>query len=122
MYRCNIIYNSKPCFGYIVASTDILPHYYWFIFDDLEFITLYGDAIAFKVEDDTLVPTRLYCGDESFIEKIKESVNIYRKEITPHDAIVKKKPDLKTKRLSKRIINKDASIILFIIASLLLIH
>lgn len=95
MYRCKIIFNAKPCFGYIVASTDIHPHYYWFVFDDLSFIQLYGDAIAFKVEDDILVPTRLYCGDENFIEKIKESVDIYRKNVIADTTGVKKKINAK---------------------------
>lgn len=80
MHRCRIIYNAKPCFGYILASTDILPHYYWFMFEDIRFIRLYGDGIAFQVEDDKLVATRLYCGDEHFIEKVKQYVDMYRKQ------------------------------------------
>ncbi len=42
--------------GYVVSSTDILPHFHWFVFEDRNVIAKYGDSIAFKVENDQLIP------------------------------------------------------------------
>lgn len=42
--------------GYVVSSTDILPHFHWFVFEDRKVIAKYGDSIAFKVVNDELTP------------------------------------------------------------------
>ena len=41
--------------GYIVSSTDIQPHFHWFMFNDPSVIEQYGDSIAFKVEANQLI-------------------------------------------------------------------
>lgn len=42
--------------GYIISSTDLDPHFHWFVFDDVNVIAKYGDSIAFKLEDGKLIP------------------------------------------------------------------
>lgn len=70
-------YQGKDYSGYIIDSTDEMPHYYWLFFKDVELVKKFGDSIGFKLKDGRLVPTQRHVADQEFIETIKSIVEAF---------------------------------------------
>jgi hypothetical protein len=51
------IYKNREYSGYIVASLNELPHYYWFVFNSPELQKKIGDEVGFMVVEGKLTPT-----------------------------------------------------------------
>lgn len=77
MQKERIVYKGKVYQGYVHASTEQQPHFYWFLFQDLELVRIYGDGITFRREDSELVCNRIYCGDDEFVAAVKHIVEGY---------------------------------------------
>ena len=54
--RCSFDFEGRTYTGYVVSSTDIEPHFHWFVFDDRNVVAQYGDSIPFKIEEGKLLP------------------------------------------------------------------
>ena len=67
-------YHGQTCSGYIITSTDIEPHYYWFFFDSKEFIQDIADSIAFTDEAGKLVPVHNYGPHVELVRIIKKLI------------------------------------------------
>ena len=80
MQRTRIAYNNRTYHGYILDSTETLPHFYWFLLEDLELVRTYGDSITFRVEESELVSNRIYCGDDGFIEAVRQVIERYARQ------------------------------------------
>jgi hypothetical protein len=60
--------------GYIISSTDIEPHYHWFLLKDVNLINEYGDSIAFKEKDGELKSVHVMINHLDFIAAVKDCV------------------------------------------------
>jgi hypothetical protein len=65
--------------GFIISSTDIQPHFHWFLFDDVNLIDTFGDSIAFKVDEGQLKPVSVIVKHQDFIEAVKRCVENHLK-------------------------------------------
>jgi hypothetical protein len=55
-HRCSFEFEGRKRYGHIVSSTRLQPHFHWFMFEDADLVAVYGDSIAFKVQDQQLIP------------------------------------------------------------------
>lgn len=67
-------YNGKPCSGYIITSTDIEPHYYWFFFESKEFIEAIADCIAFTMNSGRLEPVHNYSRHMDLVRIVRKLI------------------------------------------------
>ena len=74
--KISFVYEGESYSGYVVSSTDILPHFHWFMFDDPKVIARYGDSIAYKVEEEKLVPVYHLTSPE-FVKAVEECLYRY---------------------------------------------
>ena len=71
--KVSFVFEGINYVGYLVCSTDILPHFYWFVFEDAAVIATYGDSIAFKLEEGELIPV-YHLTSPLFVNAVKECV------------------------------------------------
>lgn len=71
--RYSFEYKGRKYSGHIVSSTDIIPHFHWFVFDDREIIEKYGDSIAFKVVNGKILPL-YHLTSPDFVDAVKACV------------------------------------------------
>lgn len=71
--RTSFIHDEVTYTGYIISSIDLEPHFHWFVFDDVEVISKYGDSIAFKQEDGKLIPV-YHLTSPMFVQAVLECV------------------------------------------------
>jgi hypothetical protein len=72
--RVVFTYHGKTCSGYILISTDIEPHYYWFFFNSQEYIENIADSIAFTDDHGKLVPVHNYTRHADLVRIIKKLI------------------------------------------------
>jgi len=60
--------------GYIISSTDMQPHFHWFLLEDANLIERFGDGIAFKEDNGKLEPVRLLPKHRDFIVEVRKCV------------------------------------------------
>jgi pyruvate/oxaloacetate carboxyltransferase len=61
--------------GIIVSSTNMLPHYHWFCFDDAEMVEKLGDSIAFKEVNGWLEPVAIYTRHADLVNALKDCIS-----------------------------------------------
>ena len=73
-------YQGRPCSGYIIASTEDEPHYYWFFFDNREFIEAIADSVAFTDDHGRLIPIHNYTPHIELVRIIKKMIERFIRE------------------------------------------
>lgn len=70
-------YRGMNYSGHVISSTDLEPHFLWFIFDDQEIIDILTDSVAFREEDGQLTPVQIYSRNAELVRQVQQATEAW---------------------------------------------